>query len=197
MKSKNSKMHHTAMAFTEQVWRQCRVTLMVCGGFARDCFFDLEAKDVDLIVCDNDDYDESQVEWLLSQFRKVAFEMDPSYLWADLSDYDVEMEDDAELYADGDFAQRIAKVWHFNIRGTEIDIILNHEQLTIDSQETAVSYFDCNINQYALDEVGVPYFFGPTSEDPAVVGMTFFKEVSDKRKAHMLDKWEQIKHVIS
>ena len=197
MKSKNSKMHHIAMAFTEQVWRQCRVTLMVCGGFARDCFFDLEAKDVDLIVCDNNDYDNSQVEWLLSQFRKVAFEMDPDYQWADLSDFDVGMEGGVELYEDGNFAQRIAKVWHFKVRGVEIDIILNHEQLTIDDQETAVSYFDCNINQYALDDVGVPYFFGQTSEDPAVAGLTFFNEVSDKRKAHMLDKWEQIKQVIN
>lgn len=192
----NDEMHKTAMAFTQQVWHQCHVTLMVCGGFARDRFFDLKAKDVDLIVCDNHDYDESQVEWLLSQFRKVAFEMDPDYQWADLSDFDVEMEDDVELYAEGDFAQRVAKVWHFNIRGIEIDIILNHEQLAIDDQETAVSFFDCNINQYALDEYGTPYFYGPISEDPAVVGLTFFKEVSDKRKARMLDKWEQIKHVI-
>lgn len=197
MNSKNEYYRRVALKFIERVWKESQVTLMVCGGFARDCFFDLEAKDVDLIVMDNHHYGQHKVEWILSQFRKVAFEMDPDYQWKDLSEFDVEMEEDVELYADGDFSQRIAKVWHFNVCGVEIDIILNHEQLMINSQETAVSFFDCNINQYALDEYGVPYFYGKSYEDPAVVGLAFFKDVRDKRKAHMLDKWEQIKRVIN
>lgn len=181
--SQSQVMLEVAQKFIDTFWEQTGETLMICGGFARDMYYGLEPKDIDLIVLDNHHVD--NVCKFERDLFKAARMLDSKSTVVDITADDVECDDS---YADS--IERITSVWSVEIKGVKIDIILNSPNLEIKCQEDAVSHFDANINQFGIDECGNALFMGEYHPDK--FGMLVFKPLSDTRNDRLNAKWDEI-----
>lgn len=161
---------------------------VVAGGYARDAFFGVEAKDIDVCVYNFHPEDDAEVKLL-------------AMLWGKLLPHGVvnlssQFEGDSE-YEIND--SRVAFVW--NIQQLDMDLIFYND---CKKWSDVVSKFDCNLNQFYLPSTvpdntfdGEQQYNPSLDEAPVYVGnhpleeLVFIKpleELSPERIAKMEQK---------
>jgi hypothetical protein len=163
---------------------------VVAGGYARDAFFGVEAKDIDVAVYNFHLDDDAEVRLLAMLYKKLL----PHGVVNVSSQFDGD-----EEYEIND--ARVAFVW--NIPQLDMDLIFYND---CKSWSDVVSKFDCNMNQFYLPST-VPdgtfdgeYPYNPSlDESPVYVGayplekLVFIKPL-DELTAERISKMEQ-KHM--
>lgn len=161
---------------------------VVAGGYARDAFFGVEAKDVDVCVYNFHEDDEAEL-FLLNRLWKMLLPhgvINVSSQFDGVTDYEVN-------------DSRVAWVW--NIQQLDMDIIFYRN---CKKWSDVVSNFDCNMNQFYLPSTvpdntfdGEQQYNPSLDEAPVYVGgqpleeLVFLKpleELTPERIAHMESK---------
>lgn len=114
--------------------REHTFSCVVAGGYARDAFFGVEAKDID--VCVYNFYEDDQAERFLLNI-----------LWKKLSPYGV-VNVSSQFDGDTDYEINDSRVaWVWNIQQLDMDLIFYRNCKKF---MDVLSKFDCNLNQFYL-----------------------------------------------
>lgn len=149
--------------------------VIVCGGYARDVFFNRKPKDVDIFVHLGNDYPESdafaQAEDICVWARCRGFTTGVSQAYGQTGAHDVRGEATR-------FDERHYAIAQLDLGELSIDVLFTRAA----SVEQTLMKFDANINQVYIDELGGPtWLYG----NPPI-NLQFLKEVTPERAAHII-----------
>lgn len=178
----NTKMLNVAIELVDALYDHGNQNAVICGGFARDLHFGLDAKDADIMLLDPRFVDPVVVEDVLWSAARSIYS------------HSAVVRHQGEEYMD----DRIEGVWQVLFNGFTIDVLwYNPKRYNMATGEEACEAFDFNINQFYVDEYGVVQFGGMDYDHPsAIKALVQFEPVSYQRLARMEAKWDLIKDKI-
>lgn len=178
----NKTMLKTSIAIVDSLYERLSQNAVICGGFARDTFYGLESKDVDIMLLDPQYVDYGAVD---RELNSIARSID---------EFATVCRHSGEEYMD----DRIEAVWQIFIDGFTIDVLWYNPRIySMGTGEEACRAFDFNINQFYIDEYGQSAFGGLEHDHPSKVkALVQLESVSDQRIARMSAKWELIQSKI-
>lgn len=151
------------------------VEVAVCGGYARDVFFQREPKDIDIFVHLGPHYDEGEAFRLAEEVCLWARETLGMRVGVRQA-YDKSATKDMRG-EDVSFDERHYSIAQLDLGELSIDILFTRVATV---QET-LEKFDCNLNQVYLDELGGPTWL----HDNPPINLLFNRKVSAERYAKL------------
>lgn len=162
-----------ALAVLKEV-RAFSPTAIIAGGCARDLAHGLTPKDYDIIVPLQTDLFN-----LKNRIRAMADEGTyRAFVFGERGDTGGYSEDD-----------RVIMCLKATIGGVDFDVLLYNVQ---DHALLALDYFDFNLNQYFLDNDGVPHYGGNRHQRPEVSLVEVRGDATPARAAYILKKHQTL-----
>lgn len=165
----------------------------IAGGYARDLYYGVNPKDIDIVVC-NFHPNESNESLLLSLCLE---EVGRKYKFSSLLG-DSAQDEDSSFNDSNVRVRQVYEVYHFDC-GVEV-ILYEDLHPTSDSSyyrgmgarmnniHAVISEFDYNINQFILDDEYNPKFIG--RKHPDKYGLVKLRDdLTDERESRMELKW--------
>lgn len=156
--------------------------VIVCGGYARDVFFQREPKDIDIFVHLGERYNESDAfamaETICLWARNLGFRVGVSQAYGQTGGKDTRGE--AVTFDDRHYA-----IAQLDLGELSVDVLFTRAATV----EETLARFDANINQVYLDELGGPtWLYG----NPPI-NLQFLKEVTPERAAHVIQIAQELR----
>lgn len=164
--------------------------IAIVGGYARDMFFGLPPKDIDVIVVVDELYGDEQSVFLIMKKLSRMFSREgikSAVLQAygqDASQGEIEK---------GSFSDRLYGDLCVNFDDFKVDFLFTKRPSVL----LAMEEFDCSINKFQIGVSGQPEYVG--TDKFSETGLVFKTEsrisINEARRERMKTKYEQIKEV--